>query len=341
VGLGDWDERFAEALQTHVLQGSQLQYAVVDLRAHDWIERVAPYDVVLWNPQNMGPISALQFKEKVYFLEQFLGKRVCPNYRSVWHYESKIAQSYVFAVEGVPTPATIVSFDFEDARALLEQTTYPVVAKKSFGAGSENVRLLRSASDATRFLDEEFFQERWDAAKAGRGALRAALSNLTKRWFWIKLTRSVLVRESFGSAYWQEFITGNDADLRVTVVGKRAVCFWRKNRAGDFRASGSGLLDYEKPAPLEVVSYLIALSERLGFDSMAYDVVFRDEGFTVLEMSYDYVDSAVEAAPGHYEQTEDGTVVFREGRMWPQRLWVDKLLAEHLATVAGPDAQGE
>jgi glutathione synthase/RimK-type ligase-like ATP-grasp enzyme len=334
-----WDERFAEALQAHVEQGAPLEYAIVDLGAYDWIERVAPYDAILWNPQYMGPFGASQFKEKVYFLEQFLGKRVCPNYRSVWHYESKFAQSYVFETEGVPTPATFVSFDHEEAWRIAQHETYPVVAKKSFGAASQNVRLLRSSSEARRFLDEAFFQELWDVAKASRGAAGAALSSVTKRWFWAKVLQRLLGRESVGSAYWQEFVAGNDADLRVTVVGSRAVGFWRKNREGDFRASGSGRIDYETPVPTDVVAYLFNLSQRLGFDSMAYDIVFREGGFVVLEMSYDYIDRAVYAAPGCFERDEEGVVTFLEGHVWPEQLWVDRVLAEHMTAVGEENAR--
>lgn len=217
-----WDERFAEALQARADEGVRLQYAIVDLGVHDWIERVSPYDVVLWNPQYMGPFAASQFKEKVYFLEQFLGKRVCPNYRSVWHFESKVAQSYILEAEGVPTPATVVSFEHEDARRLLADATYPVVVKKSFGASSENVRLLRSPSEARRFLDDTFFQERWDRAKASRGMAGAILGGITRRWFWRKVGRRLLGRERVGSAYWQEFVPGNEGDLRVTVKIGRA-----------------------------------------------------------------------------------------------------------------------
>ena len=45
---------------------------------------------------------------------------------------------------------------------------------------------------------------------------------------------------------WQEFIPDNQRDFRVTIIGRRyAFVFWRNNRPGDFRASGSGLIDYD------------------------------------------------------------------------------------------------
>lgn len=330
---GHWDEGFAVALESRIDRRAPVEYGIVDIATHDWIERLAPYDVVLWNPQFMGPFAASQFKEKVYFLEQFCGKRVFPNYRSVWHFESKIAQSYIFASQEVPTPQTFVSFDREDAWSLLKQSTYPLVAKKSFGASSENVRLLRSPSDARHFIDDAFFQQLWDAEKARRGVAGAALMNLTKRWLWAKVLQRLLGRERIGSVYWQQFVPGNGADLRVTVVGSHAVGFWRKNREGDFRASGSGRIDYETPVPVNVVTFLFDLNERLGFDSMAYDVLFRDGGFVVVEMSYGYVDRAIEDATSRFERAEDGTVVIREGHVSPQQLWVDAVLAEHATAI--------
>ena len=103
--------------------------------------------------------------------------------------------------------------------------------------------------------------------------------------------------------YWQQFIPGNEANLRITVIGDRfAYAFWRNDRVNDFRASGSGRIDFQRPVPEGPLRYCMELNRRLNFDSMAYDVLFEGDRFLVSEMSYAYVDSVLHDAPGHYRQ---------------------------------------
>ena len=130
--------------------------------------------------------------------------------------------------------------------------------------------------------------------------------------------------DRFGQIYVQEFLEGNKADLRITVIGdKYAYGFWRKNRENDFRASGSGNIDYQTDIPQNVIRYCSQISKRYGFDSMAYDILFRDSDFFIVEMSYGYNESALYNSKGYYELDQNGGVLcFNEGNHWPQELWV-------------------
>ena len=250
---------------------------------------------------------------------------IVPGFDTVWHFESKVAQSYVFAHAGVATPETVASLDYDDALSCLRQARFPIVVKQYHGASSANVKLIATESRAQKWLAKTFFQEMWDRHKAARdNRLSRVASAPWHGWFWPKVLQRVLNREAGAPAYWQEYVPDNDADLRITVIGDRdAVGFWRHNRPGDFRASGSGLLDYETPIPEAAVRYCIGLNRRFGFDSMAYDLLFRGDDFVIVEMSYGYLDSAVFQAPGHYVLGGDGRLLYEEGHMTPKELWVD------------------
>jgi len=143
-------------------------------------------------------------------------------------------------------------------------------------------------------------------------------------WFWPKALEGLLHGERHGVAYWQEYIPNNHADLRITVIGdSNAFGFWRRNRPGDFRASGSGMLDYETAIPEVAVRYCIALNRKFRFDSMAYDILFQGGEPLVVEMSYGYLDRAVFDAPGHFVLDDEGWLVYREGHVMPQEIWVE------------------
>ena len=337
VGRGAWHQEFAAALDARIREGAGIEYDIVDIDAHDWLERIAAYDLVIWKGRFMGPELAGHYKDKVYFIEKVLGKVIVPSFETVWHFESKVAQSYLFAHAGVATPETVATLDYDDALKCLRQARYPIVVKQSHGASSANVKLIASKSRAQKWLEKTFFQEMWDrhmAAHANR-LFRFARAPW-HGWFWLKVLQKLLPDELNGVAYWQEYVADNDADLRITVIGDRdALGFWRRNRPGDFRASGSGLLDYERPIPEAAVRYCIGLNRRFGFDSMAYDLLFRGENFLIIEMSYGYVDKAVADAPGHYILDDDGHLRHEPRRVTPQELWVDWALRKAAARPDG------
>ena len=185
-------------------------------------------------------------------------------------------------------------------------------------------------------------QQLWNEHKK-RSASRAwrLITASVHPWFWENVWRKIRGGENYGSVYWQEFVEGNTADLRITVIGDcYAVGFWRKNRPNDFRASGSGRIDYSREIPEAPLRYCMDLSRRLGFDSMCYDILFRGKDYVIVEMSYAYVDSAVFSAKGHYERDCDDRLTFVERHTWPQSLWIDWALirAERERKAIGGDA---
>jgi glutathione synthase/RimK-type ligase-like ATP-grasp enzyme len=311
-------------LQDYVANGYPLEYCLVNLEAHDWLEKVQPYDLVLWKPNHMGPLAASHLKERIYVLERYLKKLVVPNYNTIWHFESKVAQSYLFALQQVPTPATVVSFDPENAAERLEQGRMPLVFKRSEGAASKHVRLVRSIRQGMRLWRKAFCGRQYRQCRAGGGPRWKTILKIgLQRWFWEFLAHYWRDREPAGYLYWQEYIPDNRADLRITVIGDcYAYGFWRNNRPGDFRASGSGRIDLERSVPEEPLRYCLQLNRRLGFDSMAYDILFRGNQFCISEMSYAYLDSVPYRAAGHYELRNDGAIDFVRGHVWPQSLWV-------------------
>lgn len=294
-----WWRRFEDAARVLGLRSE-----VFEIERADWIERVGRYGYVLWRP-NLDPPFGEEAKEKIFFLENQLGLRVFPNWSTFWHYDNKRAQAYFFRRHGVPSPETFVSYDAEDARAELERRALPLVSKRAGGASSDEVRALRDMRAARRELKRAF----------GRPLASRALDRLG-------ITVRLSSRSRSGYVLWQEMVPGNRRDLRITVIGGRyGFAYFRNNRPGDFRASGSGLIDYDVPTPSRELCYCIGLCRSHGFDSMAFDIVYRADEFLVLEMSCAFVDRLVHEVPGHYT-LEGGRLEFHAGHVWPQELYV-------------------
>lgn len=319
-----WDSHFAESLERKRTEGYPLEYACFNMDRHDWLDRLRAYDVIIWKPVNMGVEDALHVKEKIYIVDRFLKKLIVPNYDTIWHFESKVAQSYLLAIENVPTPATTVTFDYHEAEQL-DQTSLPLVFKKGEGSSSRNVRLIRDRRTAMRQMRQAFCRQIYRAEWLKGGAWYArALRSLHTRWFWEYVSQRLRGKQSPGYLYWQEFLSENKADLRITVIGDcYAYGFWRNNRPNDFRASGSHRIVYDRPIPEECVRYCMELNRRLNFDSMGYDILFKDGRFVISELCYGYDGDVPYHAPGHYQLRSDGDLVFVPGHMRPQALWVD------------------
>ena len=298
---GDWSPRFADALDKY-----GIEYGVVYIDRHDWVEQADKYDVLIWKPRYMGVESSQFFKEKIYFLQHVMKKRVYPNYETVWHFDSKVAQHYLLKYQNINTPNTFASFDYNDSIGMAKKANYPVVYKKSNGAASSAVRMVKSKKQLIRKINQKFVWVK-------------AVNKLFKSNF-----------DSFGYTYFQEFVKENPGDLRVNIIGHRyASGFWRQNRKNDFRASGSGRLDYGREIPPDVIKYCADISRKNKFDSMGYDILFRGDEFLVVEMSYGYTDRYLYNTNGYYSLDDSGEIEsFTEGHFWPQELWVKWIIED-------------
>ena len=332
-------EGFSERWEA-ALREQKVQIRRLDLLGTQPLKQVEGCAGVMWHWYHYPSEIRWAALPLLRVIEERLRIPVFPDLATCWHFDDKIAQSYLLEALEIPCPKTWIFWREADARAWCEQAEYPVVAKLSGGAGSTNVRLIRSVSEARAYVEECFSgagvvarpplpagagARAW--ARAKRAAKRAAQAlpyvladrfpALPDQTYWMPHKNYAL---------FQEFMTGNEFDTRVTVVGERAFAFRRLNRPGDFRASGSGRIDHD-PGAIDVrcVAAAFAATRRLGAQSVAFDFLFR--GHTrepvVAEISYAYADGAVEKCPGHW----DSRLQWREGHLWPEEAHVEDFLA--------------
>lgn len=258
-------------------------------------------------------------------IEVQLGVKCYPDWNTCWHYDDKISQWYLMQARGFPMAETRVFWEREAALDWLErEAVFPQVFKLSVGAGSLNVLIVKNATQGKKLVRRMF----------GRGLLPGAFIPGTLRWShfspWLEARRmggNILrrLRGLDSSPWWvrqknyallQRFLPGNAWDTRVTVIGERAFAFRRLVRPGDFRASGSGRIEYD-PSGIDPRCVEIALraSREMGFQSMAYDFLFTPEGEPCFcEISYTYLSKAVYDCPGWW----DAQMSWREGHVWPE-----------------------
>jgi glutathione synthase/RimK-type ligase-like ATP-grasp enzyme len=267
---------------------------------------------------------------------EMLGLRVFPSTDTCWSFDDKISQKYQLEAVGAPLAPTYCFFSEEAAAHWAESTVYPVVAKLRRGAGSANVKLLRTKSEALRHIRQSFR----GGFAAVRSPLSAAVDGAIRRrtagqWLDVaarapKTIANILrarraIEAERGYVYFQQFLPNNSYDVRVTVIGDRAFGFSRNTRPGDFRASGSGSIDYSfQRIDPRCLTIAFGVTRALRSQSVAYDFAFDAEGAPrILETSYAYQAQAVHDCPGYWNERRD----FVPGHVWPQDAILDDLLS--------------
>lgn len=300
-----WNKKFCDALDKKLQDGYNFSYEIIDLDRNDWLQKIKPFNIIIWKSPWMGRLS-FHYKEKIFFIKNHLGKEIMPNFDTIWHFDSKIAQHFLFEHYNIKSPKTFVTFDEFEAIQYINKCSYPQILKLSAGSSSNNITLIKNQNQAKKEIKKHFL----------------------KTYFWKKKYKHC-DHQMFGSIYLQEFIPNNDSDLRITVIGDRfAFGFWRDNRKNDFRASGSGKIDYKREVPKEMINQCIEISKKLNFDSMAYDIIFNNDDPMITEISYGYNQTAIYNAPGYYEKNNK-ELIFRDGHYWPQQIWIEWLFKKH------------
>jgi glutathione synthase/RimK-type ligase-like ATP-grasp enzyme len=155
-----------------------------------------------------------------------------------------------------PWQASWVFWNLEDALRWIENATFPVVFKLKGGAGSANVVLIKNKQEAINVTRKMFSLKGVSSGKIPHNNNLTYLRDFLKLYGlrrFIAEKRGRLGPEG-RRPYWQiqrdyvffqKFFPNNQYDQRVTVIGKRAFSFLRYTRPNDFRASGSGLIEYD------------------------------------------------------------------------------------------------
>lgn len=331
---GSFSEKWIE-----YCKNKELPYQLVNLFDSNIIEKLRWQKVshLLFHFGTGEYKTDLVLKSLTYLLQKE-GIKCFPCYDEYWHYDDKIKQKYLFEKLEIPHVPMHIFYQKESALNWINQEAdYPFVFKLSKGAGSSNVILIRSKKQALKMAKSMF----------GKGVMpvRSILQdfetkvkkhNLKKDWLKV-LYRAprTLMRNMRSNAFLppekgyflvQEFCAHNDFDTRVAVIGKKIFAFRRLVRRNDFRASGSGLIDYN-PEKIDRDMLRIALegAQKIGGASLAFDFVYDKSGSPkILEVSYCYAAFAIPTAGGYWTENLE----YHRHQLYPEEIIIESLIQE-------------
>ncbi len=159
-------------------------------------------------------------------------------------------------------------------------------------------------------------KERWRKYRLGKTGFYDLFKGILR--FYKEPEYSKTIGYERGYIYFQDFIPDNKFDLRVIVIGKRAFALKRLVRKGDFRASGSGNLLFDKKEFDErCIKIAFDTNKKLNAQCLAYDFVFDESGCPlIVEISYGFAVEAYDSCPGYW----DDELNWFEGKFNPQEL---------------------
>ncbi|PSL44899.1 hypothetical protein CLV51_105272 [Chitinophaga niastensis] len=315
---------------------NSIPYKKVDCYATDIIQQLESCDALLWHWHHADEKAVLFARQLTYSLEA-QGKKVFPDSATAWYFDDKVGQKYLMEAIGSPLVPSYVFYNKQQALEWINNTAFPKVFKLRGGAGSSNVKLVKSAVAARQLTNKAFgrgFSARDRFSRFNDAVWRLKRDkNITAVAGIIKGLGRVFLPTAFekmrgrekGYVYFQDFMKANDYDTRIIAIGGKAFAIRRYNRAGDFRASGSGVIGYDKKLFDErCVRITLDLAAQLKSQSLALDFIFDEHNTPlIVEMSYGFSIQVYDDCTGYW----DTDLNWHAGPFIPQHFMIDDLLA--------------
>jgi len=319
--VNSFSDRFIELLG----EADHIDLKCLDIREVKFCPQ--NFDYILWHVPPEKRILALDY----YSAAVHQGIKVFPDLLSLYLFEDKIRQSVfldkVDSVKIVPYYYT-ESMNWGIVKDIFKE--FPFVFKLKSGAGSINVRLVRSQFQLFRlYLVAKYigFPQVnklrnllyvWKKYRLKQVRLHRVIRAMAR--LFVPTKRDIELGREKGYLYGQKFLANNKGDIRVIVIGNKAFGIYRKNRENDFRASGSGLISYDSAdIPQGALKTTFQLSKELNTLTLACDYLYNDEGELMLvEVSYGWVPSAYIDCKGYWEEH---TLKYQVGLVEPEK-WI-------------------
>ena len=305
---GSFSDRWIEYCKEN-----NIPYKIVNAYDTDIVQQVDDCTAFMWHHTQCDYRDKLFAKQLIYSLEA-MGLKVFPDFHTTWHFDDKVGQKYLLEAIGAPLVPSYVFYDKKEAIEWVNQTSFPKVFKLRGGAGSANVQLVPTKKDAIRLVNRAFgkgfpqfnrrgnLKERIRKYKEGKDTLWGVCKGIGRLFIPTELAK--MVGPEKGYVYFQDFIPNNTFDIRIIIVANKAFAIKRLTRKNDFRASGSGMIIYNKEEIDEqCVKIAFIVNEKIKSQSIAFDFVFdADNNPMIVEISYGFIKEVYDPCEGFWNK---------------------------------------
>ncbi|MDZ4148560.1 MAG: hypothetical protein U1C58_09775 [Flavobacteriaceae bacterium] len=305
---GSFSDRWIEYCKQN-----NINFVLVDAYRSDIIQQLEGCDAFLWHYTHYD-VEDVLLGGNLFSALEYMNIKIFPNHYTAWHYDNKLAQKYLFEANKLPMVKTYVFFHKDKALEWVKTTSFPKVFKLTRGAGSANVKLVRSESQARRFVHKAFgkgfsqfdswgyVKDKFNKYKEGKVPFLDIPKSLGRLLISTEFAKKFHKEKDY--VYFQDFIPNNDFDIRIVVIGDKAFGIKRMVRKNDFRASGGGSLHYEKENFDEKTLRLAFKAiDALKSQCAAFDFVY-DQNLKplIVEISFAFAYKAYDKCVGYWDK---------------------------------------
>ena len=320
-------------------QEKGIQYRKVNPYSSDLIDKIKGCSAFMWHHSH-GNYKDLLFAKQLLFALEHSGMVVFPSFFSGWHFDDKLGQKYLMEIFNIKSPKAWVFYDRKSALNWLRNTSYPKVFKLRGGAGSSNVKLIKSYQSGKKIISKAFnrgfsssnsiysAKTQWTLFKKKKTSFYNVAKYIGLFLFPTYFKVNLLPKHK-GYVYFQEYIPNNGYDIRVIIVGDKAFAIRRNVRKNDFRASGSGDILYDKTLFDEkLISHSFDINNYIKSDSLVLDYVLNKDTseWFLIEISYGFSAQGYEMCPGFWTSDMMWHPGFFDSRDWMVQIIIDRLL---------------
>ncbi len=318
-------------------ENNNLYYKIINPYKIGVVMQLLEFDIILWHYSNYSFKDMLMAKNILNTLE-YHDKKVFPSSKDAWHFDDKLAETYLLESILAPIPKSFYYYNYNDLKYAINnnEVSFPIIAKLRNGSGSHNVKKIDTAKELKSY-GKKMFTSGLNSAPSlmykASSNIKSSKSlktfiNRAKRIpeFLKSLSNAKKFNVERGYVYLQEFVPNDGYDLKIVVVGDKLSFIGRNIRQGEFRASGGGDIFYEKEKVTKnVINSAFKTSEELGFECMGYDYVVDNktgEG-KIIEISYGFSHHTLLQAGGYFD---------RQGNWYNEPLNTPKEILKNLIT---------
>ncbi|MCX5814214.1 MAG: hypothetical protein NT178_16970 [Proteobacteria bacterium] len=247
------------------------KYPEIDFRSENYNDRL-----ILYSSSEDRDLFYKSYIEDVLLGLKIQGAILIPEFHFFRAHHNKVFMEILRDLSHLREIQNITSKGYgtyEDYANDLSQFPSELVLKPSAGCGSGGVRLLRDATSKKKYVKR----------LSQSLHLMDAIKNIVKFYVRQPYCRRSNNRRKFVV---QNFISDLQNDYKILIYGDKFYVLYRRNRKNDFRASGSGLLEYRENLPDGILDFAERVFNSFVTPYLSLDVGFNGREYFLIEFQF-------------------------------------------------------
>lgn len=276
-----------------------INYTDIDFRNRSFFEN----KVFLYTSSEDKNLFYKSYIEDIVLGLELCGAEVIPSYKYLRAHHNKTFMEIfrdISKFSGIKNIQSKHFGTFEEFRKIAFKLRYPLVLKSAFGATSKAVTLIKNESEA--FKKVKYFSKSKNLWYDFKDCVRSL-----KHKGYIKESR---YRRKF---LVQNFLPDMDRDYKILVFDYKFYVLERRAKKNDFRASGSGIINYTKNLPEGMLDFADKFFKYVDLPFLAMDIGNNGKAFILIEFQALYFGThAIDTAPYYFQKKDKKWICVEE-----------------------------